>query len=71
VNNLTQFANICLPETHPNNQRLGREVEDPDLVDYFIELKEFVNKDGFRGKLIEITLRQMVAKKFLYIFRHV
>lgn len=48
VKNLKLFANICLPDTHPNNQRLGRDIEDPDMRDYFNELTEFVNKDGFR-----------------------
>lgn len=50
VNNLIQFANICLQDTHPESHNEGQMVEDPELEEYLSELKEFVNEGGFRGK---------------------
>lgn len=50
VNNLIQFANICLQDTHPTSH-IGQMVEDPEMENYLSELKEFVNRGGFRGEL--------------------
>ena len=49
VNGLKLFANICLQDTHPEFYSVGQMVEDPEMENYFNELKDYVNNGGFRG----------------------